>query len=85
MIPSLGILGAAIATLASYIVMALGIFITAQKFYRIDYEYFKVTRILILLLVSCGLYYYLYFNFDFNLLIKFIFLIGFSVFRIFPI
>ena len=79
MIPTLGILGAAIATLASYIVMALGIFIAAQKFYRIDYEYFKVTRILILLLVSCGLYYYLYFNFDFNLLIKFIFLLGFSV------
>ncbi len=78
LIPLMGMLGAAIATLASYLVMSFGIFIVAQRFYKIEYEYSKVVRVLILLLISCGTYYYLYYNIDFNLIIKVIFLIVFS-------
>ena len=78
LIPIMGILGAALATLASYIVMSFGIFIVVQKYYKIEYEYFKIIRVLLLLLISCGTYYYLYYNIDFNLLIKFMFLIVFS-------
>lgn len=78
LIPIMGILGAALATLASYMVMSFGIFIVVQKYYKIEYEYFKIIRVLLLLLISCGTYYYLYYNIDFNLLIKFMFLIVFS-------
>ena len=34
LIPSMGIMGAAIATLASYIIMAVTLFIVAEKFYK---------------------------------------------------
>jgi O-antigen/teichoic acid export membrane protein len=44
LIPRLGILGAALATLASYIVMAGGMYIVSQRFYRVPYEWGKVFR-----------------------------------------
>ena len=44
LIPTLGIMGAAWATLASYVVMAGGLFIVSQKFYKIDYEYSKILK-----------------------------------------
>ena len=46
LIPRLGIMGAALAVLASYMVMAAGLFFFAQRFYRIDYEYGKLLKIL---------------------------------------
>lgn len=47
LIPYLGMTGAALATLASYFVMALVLFFVMQKFYRIEYEYGKLLRIFI--------------------------------------
>jgi O-antigen/teichoic acid export membrane protein len=44
LIPRLGILGAALATLASYVVMAGGMYLVSQKFYRVPYEWGKVAR-----------------------------------------
>ena len=44
LIPRLGILGAALATLASYIVMAAGMYVVSQRFYRVPYEWGKVMR-----------------------------------------
>ena len=44
LIPVLGIVGAALAVLASYMVMAAGIFIFAQRFYKIEYEYGKILK-----------------------------------------
>ncbi len=41
LIPVLGILGAALSTLISYVVMAIIMFYYSQKFYRIKYEYKK--------------------------------------------
>ena len=44
---SLNIMGAALATLLSYVVMALGYYIVTQKFYKINYDYFKLVKIVI--------------------------------------
>jgi O-antigen/teichoic acid export membrane protein len=42
LIPKFGITGAAYATLFSYLAMMIGIYITANKFYKVDYEFSKI-------------------------------------------
>ncbi|MGQ9799001.1 MAG: oligosaccharide flippase family protein [Ignavibacterium sp.] len=44
LIPWMNIIGAALATLASYIVMAAGYYIVTQKYYHIHYEYGKILK-----------------------------------------
>ncbi|MCK7523195.1 MAG: polysaccharide biosynthesis C-terminal domain-containing protein [Ignavibacteriales bacterium] len=51
LIPMLGIMGAALAALASYIVMALGLYIVTQKFYKIEYESVKMMSIFAIILI----------------------------------
>ena len=53
LIPSLGMMGAAYATLASYMVIAVGIYFASQRYYPIAYEWGKVVR---LALVSASLF-----------------------------
>ncbi|MCX6553451.1 MAG: polysaccharide biosynthesis C-terminal domain-containing protein [Candidatus Aminicenantes bacterium] len=62
LIPILGIVGAALATLASYLVMAVAIFVCAQRFYKIKYEYGKLLKILGAVLAALVLYYYGYYH-----------------------
>jgi O-antigen/teichoic acid export membrane protein len=76
-IPLFGIMGAALATLASYIVMAAYSYHYGQKVYRIEYEFSKVIKILILLFVTCGIYYYIYYRIGLNIFYKLILLGGF--------
>jgi len=57
LIPIIGIYGAAIATLAAYIIMAAGYYIVTQKFYHIHYEWDKIIKIFIGIILS-GLFYY---------------------------
>jgi O-antigen/teichoic acid export membrane protein len=45
LIPSLGILGAALATLASYVCMAAAMYVTSQRYYPIRYEWNRVLGI----------------------------------------
>jgi O-antigen/teichoic acid export membrane protein len=45
LIPPLGIMGAAIATLLSYIVMAAGIYFPSQRFYHVEYEWGRILRL----------------------------------------
>ena len=45
LIPKIGILGAALSTLFSYVVMAVGMYIASQRFYRVEYEWNKVLKI----------------------------------------
>jgi O-antigen/teichoic acid export membrane protein len=45
LIPRFGILGAALSTLLSYIVMAVGMYIASQRFYPVTYEWKKVVKI----------------------------------------
>ena len=53
LIPTLGMMGAAYATLAAYMVIAVGIYFASQRFYPIAYEWGKVVRLAI---VSAGLF-----------------------------
>lgn len=77
LIPRIGIMGAAWATLASYIVMAGGLFLVSQKFYRIDFEYKKIAKVFALIFISGISYYYLVSNELLTFGIKIIILIGF--------
>ncbi len=58
LIPPLGIVGAALATLASYVVMAALLHHYARRFYPVPYEYGRLARTL-LAVVATGLGYYL--------------------------
>lgn len=77
LIPALGIVGAALATLASYIVMAYGLYYYSQKFYKIEYEFAKIARIILLLFATTGVYYYIYYIVGFTFAYKLIILLGF--------
>ena len=77
LIPALGIVGAALATLASYIVMAYGLYYYSQKFYKIEYELSKIARIIFLLFATSGVYYYIYYNVGLTFTYKLIMLLGF--------
>jgi O-antigen/teichoic acid export membrane protein len=57
LIPKFDILGAAWATLLSYMILAAGMFYFSQRFYRIQYEYGKLMSIGISLLVPLGGYF----------------------------
>lgn len=77
LIPGLGIMGAALAVLASYLVMAALLHHYAQRFYPIRYEYGKLARILAIV-VSAGLaYYFLYYRVGLELWHRFAILAGF--------
>jgi O-antigen/teichoic acid export membrane protein len=80
LIPVWGIMGAALATLAAYLAMAVGLYIVTQKFYRIEYEFGKLTKILFAILVVGGVYYYLFYTNQLILIYKFLLLIFFSIF-----
>ncbi len=77
LIPIYGIMGAAIATFASYFIMAIGLYFVSQKFYPIRYEYRKVIVILLdIFLITIGYYYFLWNN-SLNLLTKILLLAAF--------
>ena len=77
LIPLLGIFGAALATLVSYIFMSAGLYFYSQKYYKINYEFYKVISILFLLISASVIYYYLYFSNSLNLISKVLVLIVF--------
>lgn len=58
LIPVLGIMGAALATLASYFSMTAGYYFVTQKFYKTDYEYGKLLKIFLGLLTVGSIYYF---------------------------
>ena len=51
LIPHYNMIGAAIATLLSYLTMMIGIFYISNKYYKINYEYKKIFFIILILLV----------------------------------
>ncbi|HPI39088.1 MAG TPA: polysaccharide biosynthesis C-terminal domain-containing protein, partial [Ignavibacteriaceae bacterium] len=59
LIPTMHIFGAALATLASYFVLAAGFFIVSQRLYEIKYEYTKMFRLFLILTGSGFVYYYM--------------------------
>jgi O-antigen/teichoic acid export membrane protein len=56
LIPSLGMLGAAYATLFSYVVMAGSLYVVVQRFYHVPYEYRRIITIAIVTAVLFALY-----------------------------
>jgi len=77
LIPVWGIMGAALATLASYLLMSSMIFFFAQKYYHVNYEYRKVVSILGLVLASAAVYYYLFYTGQLFMVYKLIILTSF--------
>lgn len=70
LIPGYGIMGAGITTLISYITMAVGIYIVAQKYYHIRYEYLNILFIFICTSVTVFLFYFFKDMIPFLLLFK---------------
>ena len=60
LIPVLNITGAALATLASYFVMAMGYYYVTQKFYKVKYELKRIGHIFLAVLLVGLLFYYLH-------------------------
>ncbi|MGK9477443.1 lipopolysaccharide biosynthesis protein [Melioribacter sp. OK-6-Me] len=79
LIPYMGIMGAALATLLSYITMALTLFYFSQKVYHIKYEYAKIARVLFLIFITSVAYYILYYQGILNVQIKILFLLVYVV------
>ncbi len=77
LIPPLGIMGAALATLVSYVIMAFTLFLFSQKVYSIKYDYEKISKLLLLIFVSCVAYYIFYYNNSLTIPVKIIFIITF--------
>ncbi len=55
LIPQIGIMGAAIATLAAYLIMAYAIYAQSQKVYPVQYEWGKVTKLFVIILLAYGI------------------------------
>jgi len=77
LIPHFSILGAAFATLLSYVVMAAGYYIVTQKFYKIYYDYLKLAK-MALGVTFIGVVYYLlmyggFLNIYYKIILAFIF------------
>jgi O-antigen/teichoic acid export membrane protein len=77
LIPLFGIVGAALAALASYVVMALGLYMITQKFYKIEYELSKLFSVFGIILITAIVFYWLQSNDANNLFFKSLILIFF--------
>jgi O-antigen/teichoic acid export membrane protein len=80
LIPVLNITGAALATLASYLVMAAGYYYVTQKFYKVKYELKRIGHIFLSVFIIGILYYFLYSAGYMALLYKFLLLVLFSLY-----
>lgn len=80
LIPPMGMMGAALATLFAYLAMALSLYAVTQKFYKIDYELLKLTKIFVAILVTGVIYYYLFYSDQFLFIYKILLLTGFSLY-----
>lgn len=49
LIPLMGMMGAAVATLAAYVVMALGLWLVVRRFYPVRYEWGRLGRVVLVL------------------------------------
>ncbi len=57
LIPVLGMMGAAYATLVSYLSMAIALYVVVQRFYKVDYEFERVAKIALSLAIVMILFY----------------------------
>jgi O-antigen/teichoic acid export membrane protein len=71
LMPNFGIMGAAVATVLAYVVMAGATFIANQKIYSIGYEYGRLAIVLAYLVISLILYY----SFDMTVILRLVVLL----------
>ncbi len=64
LIPVMGIMGGAIATLVSYVSMAVYIYYVSQRFYPVQYELGKISAILGVNVLALGVFYGTYMHLD---------------------
>lgn len=79
LIPLLGLMGAAYATLLSYLAMAVALYTVVQRFYRIEYEFGRVSKIALSLAVVMILFYTgkYFLSGQLFFLLKFLLVVGF--------
>ncbi|MCP5061915.1 MAG: oligosaccharide flippase family protein [Ignavibacteriae bacterium] len=70
LVPKIGITGGALATLFSYIIMSMGIYLVSQKFYKVKYEYSLIGKVFLIIAIVASLYYYFTFTYSIDLLTK---------------
>jgi Na+-driven multidrug efflux pump len=58
LIPHLGIMGAAWARLIAYVIMAVSLYTIAQRLYRIQYEWLRLGKLIVLVILyfTCALF-----------------------------
>lgn len=83
LIPSLNIIGAALATLASYVVMSAGYYLVTQKYYHIHYEYGKIIKMFFALMIIAILLYSFLLNIDDSFLYKLIIVLAYPLYILF--
>lgn len=71
LVPIYDIIGAAVATLLSYMIMALILFFYSQKYYKIHYDYWNIFKIFFLICAYLLLFYFLFYNKIQSISIKF--------------
>ena len=71
-------MGAALAVLASYVVMAFSLFLVTRRIYPVAYEFGKLARIMAIVIVTGLVYYYLYYRVGLELWHEFALLGGFA-------
>lgn len=74
LIPEYGMMGAAYSTFLSYLLMVIGIYMVAQKYYKINYEYFKISVIFLSLIFIMLFWFY---SPNLNLVIKLLVIAGY--------
>lgn len=83
LIPQMNIIGAALATLASYVVMAGGYYIVTQKYYHIHYEYGKILKMFFAIAVIGFLLYSSLLSLDNAILYRIILTISYILYILF--
>ncbi|MCL6493977.1 MAG: oligosaccharide flippase family protein [Ignavibacterium sp.] len=83
LIPQMNIIGAALATLASYVVMAAGYYIVTQKYYHIHYEYGKILKMFFAIAVIGFLLYSSLLSLDNAILYRIILTISYILYILF--
>lgn len=77
LIPVMGMMGAAIATLASYFIMTFSIYFITQRFYKINYELAKIGKIMLAIIITGAAFYYLIYIGRINLPVKGVLFVSF--------
>lgn len=59
LIPDYGMMGAAIATLLSYLLLPMGMFLVSRRYYRVDYEWGRLGKIVLAAVLVYGASYFI--------------------------